>query len=133
MAEDKDEVLEEINKARELLVDAIKKSSCGYCKMIMADVVDILDKYNQIVDKAKYMSDIATEQKEFLTEANKRADEMLPKKDIEEGYYPNTPTRSGLLGNLGMGNLGNGAGPIRRRIKSWKQGAENLFDLNLED
>ncbi|MGC9079754.1 MAG: hypothetical protein ACP5G1_03400 [Nanopusillaceae archaeon] len=121
MDDDKDEVMEEILKARQLLVDAINKSSCGYCKMIMADVVDIIDKYNEIVDKAKYISDIATEQKEFLTEANRKADEMLPK-PIEH-----TEGGSGLIGRGIIGN-----GPLRRRINSWKQGMDRFFDLNIE-
>jgi len=123
MEEEKDRVLEDIKKARDLLMDAIENTNCGYCKVIVSDVVDILNKYNDIVDKAMYMSKVATEEKEFLDEANRRADEMMPRR--QEPYTNERPPTlvGGILDN----------GPLRRRLKSWKQGTERLFDLNIED
>ena len=49
----KDMTIDYINQAREIMQKAIETTNCGYCKMIVGDSKEILDKYIDIIDTLK--------------------------------------------------------------------------------
>ncbi len=91
MAENKDNTMEYINQAREIMQKAIDTTSCGYCKMIVGDSKEILDKYMGIIDDLKYINGLQSTEKKYLNDI---------KEGIKETYAPQINTEVKHANNI---------------------------------
>ncbi|MEM0325054.1 MAG: hypothetical protein QXW35_04085 [Candidatus Aenigmatarchaeota archaeon] len=132
---------EKIEQIRKAVQEVIDTTECGYCKEIFGDVKKIIDTYMEIMDKADQMYNIASKQKKYLSEVNKKADQLIT---TQKKYYEAEPvtesvttsksqTSSGILG-FNILNT-NTRGPIRRiinkRIQSTNEKLNKIFELKI--
>jgi len=69
--------LEDFRNASKSLQAGIEKTKCGYCKMIMGDSKEIIDRYLKIVDDLAELDKISSGEKEFLSATQSKVDEVL--------------------------------------------------------
>ncbi|MEM3540428.1 MAG: hypothetical protein QXL66_05540 [Thermoplasmata archaeon] len=132
---------EKIEQIRKAVQEVIDTTECGYCKEIFGDVKKIIDTYMEIMDKADQMYNIASKQKKYLSEVNKKAEQLIT---TQKKYYEAEPitesvttsksqTNSGILG-FNILNT-NTRGPIRRiinkRIQSTNEKLNKIFELKI--
>ncbi|MEM5772582.1 MAG: hypothetical protein QXO65_03670 [Candidatus Aenigmatarchaeota archaeon] len=131
---------EKIAQIQKSVQEIIDTTECGYCKEIFGDVKKIIDTYMEIMDKADQMYNIASKQKKYLSEVNKKAEQLIT---TQKKYYEAEPvepietsksqTSSNILGFNFLNT--NTRGPIRRiinkRIQSANEKLNKIFELKI--
>ncbi|MEM3290250.1 MAG: hypothetical protein QW046_01885 [Candidatus Micrarchaeaceae archaeon] len=127
---------EKIAQIQKSVQEIIDTTECGYCKEIFGDVKKIIDTYMEIMDKADQMYSLASKQKKYLSEINKKAEQLINTEKRYYEYEPVEPSKSqGILGFNFLNTNTNIRGPIRRiinkRIQSANEKLNKIFELRI--